>query len=140
MNPRAGAGGAVRAPRPTVGDEASPAGTPDATVLFHGTGLPEDHWHDSDEKAGAEALLRGAGTLARLLQDLPGRLSTWNGGGRVAGGPVTAPGPLPAATGAGREREPAGTPPRRPLVRQALTGPAGRRGCRAARVVGECRA
>lgn len=43
-------------------------------VLFYGTGLPEDHWHDSDEKAEVQALLQGAETLARLLADLPGRL------------------------------------------------------------------
>ncbi|MFI8194295.1 M20/M25/M40 family metallo-hydrolase [Streptomyces sp. NPDC085946] len=46
----------------------------DATVLFYGTGLPEDHWHDSDEKTEVKALLQGAETLAHLLQDLPGRL------------------------------------------------------------------
>ncbi|GAA3501721.1 hypothetical protein GCM10019016_088280 [Streptomyces prasinosporus] len=45
-----------------------------ATVLFHGTGLPEDHWHDSDEKTEAQAPLHGAETLAHLLEDLPGRL------------------------------------------------------------------
>ncbi|KAF3463985.1 M20/M25/M40 family metallo-hydrolase [Streptomyces sp. Tu 3180] len=52
------------------------AGTLGATVLFHGTGLPEDHWHDSDEKTEVQALLHGAETLAYLLEDLPGRLRT----------------------------------------------------------------
>ncbi|GIH94137.1 M20/M25/M40 family metallo-hydrolase [Planobispora siamensis] len=45
--------------------------TLDAPVLFFGTGLPEDHWHDSDEKADVQALLNGAETLAHLLADLP---------------------------------------------------------------------
>ncbi|GAA2450557.1 M20/M25/M40 family metallo-hydrolase [Streptomyces glaucus] len=50
------------------------AETLDAPVLFYGTGLPEDHWHDSDEKAEVLALLQGAETLAYLLEGLPGRL------------------------------------------------------------------
>ncbi|MDQ0578470.1 acetylornithine deacetylase/succinyl-diaminopimelate desuccinylase-like protein [Streptomyces rishiriensis] len=50
------------------------AETLDACVLFYGTGLPEDHWHDSDEKAEVKALLQGAETLAYLLDDLPDRL------------------------------------------------------------------
>jgi acetylornithine deacetylase/succinyl-diaminopimelate desuccinylase-like protein len=45
----------------------------DAPVLFYGTGLPEDHWHDSDEKTEVKALLQGAETLAYLLEDLPDR-------------------------------------------------------------------
>jgi acetylornithine deacetylase/succinyl-diaminopimelate desuccinylase-like protein len=35
-----------------------------APVLFFGTGLPEDLWHDSDERADLEVLRRGAVTLA----------------------------------------------------------------------------
>jgi acetylornithine deacetylase/succinyl-diaminopimelate desuccinylase-like protein len=50
------------------------AETVDAPVLFYGTGLPEDHWHDSDEKVEVKALLQGAETLAYLLEDLPDRL------------------------------------------------------------------
>ncbi|GHD51230.1 M20/M25/M40 family metallo-hydrolase [Streptomyces galbus] len=45
-----------------------------APALFFGTGLPEDHWHDSDEKAEVQALVQGAETLAYLLEDLPRRL------------------------------------------------------------------
>ncbi|MFH8798052.1 M20/M25/M40 family metallo-hydrolase [Streptomyces sp. NPDC017936] len=50
------------------------AETVDAPVLLYGTGLPEDHWHDSDEKVEVQALLQGAETLAYLLEDLSGRL------------------------------------------------------------------
>jgi acetylornithine deacetylase/succinyl-diaminopimelate desuccinylase-like protein len=50
------------------------AETVDAPVLFYGTGLPEDHWHDSDEKVEVQALLQGAETLAYLLEELPRRL------------------------------------------------------------------
>ncbi|NKQ27440.1 M20/M25/M40 family metallo-hydrolase [Streptomyces galbus] len=45
-----------------------------APALFFGTGLPEDHWHDSDEKVEVQALVQGAETLAYLLEDLPRRL------------------------------------------------------------------
>lgn len=37
-----------------------------APVLFFGTGLPEDLWHDSDERADLDTLRRGAVTLALL--------------------------------------------------------------------------
>jgi acetylornithine deacetylase/succinyl-diaminopimelate desuccinylase-like protein len=37
-----------------------------APVLFFGTGLPEDLWHDSDERADLATLRRGAITLALL--------------------------------------------------------------------------
>ena len=37
-----------------------------APILFFGTGLPEDHWHDSDESVLIELLRRGAATLAAL--------------------------------------------------------------------------
>jgi acetylornithine deacetylase/succinyl-diaminopimelate desuccinylase-like protein len=50
------------------------AETTHAPVLFYGTGLPEDHWHDSDEKVEVQALLQGAETLAYLLENLSGRL------------------------------------------------------------------
>lgn len=35
-----------------------------APVVFFGTGLPEDHWHDSDERVSIEVLINGAATLA----------------------------------------------------------------------------
>lgn len=36
----------------------------DAPVVFFGTGLPEDRWHDSDESVSVDVLLAGAATLA----------------------------------------------------------------------------
>jgi acetylornithine deacetylase/succinyl-diaminopimelate desuccinylase-like protein len=42
------------------------ARTLDAPVVFFGTGLPEDHWHDSDERVSIDVLLAGAATLAHL--------------------------------------------------------------------------
>jgi acetylornithine deacetylase/succinyl-diaminopimelate desuccinylase-like protein len=42
----------------------------DAPVLFFGTGLVEDHWHDSDESANLEVLVNGAVTLACFWDDL----------------------------------------------------------------------
>jgi acetylornithine deacetylase/succinyl-diaminopimelate desuccinylase-like protein len=41
-----------------------------APVVFFGTGLVEDHWHDSDERAGLDVLLNGAVTLACLWEEL----------------------------------------------------------------------
>lgn len=41
-----------------------------APVLFFGTGLPEDRWHDSDERVSVDVLLAGAATLARFWQRL----------------------------------------------------------------------
>ncbi|MFI9005728.1 M20/M25/M40 family metallo-hydrolase [Actinosynnema sp. NPDC053489] len=38
----------------------------DAPVVFFGTGLPEDRWHDSDERVLVDVLLAGAATLACL--------------------------------------------------------------------------
>jgi acetylornithine deacetylase/succinyl-diaminopimelate desuccinylase-like protein len=38
----------------------------DAPILFFGTGLPEDHWHDSDESVRIDMLQAGAATLACL--------------------------------------------------------------------------
>jgi acetylornithine deacetylase/succinyl-diaminopimelate desuccinylase-like protein len=40
------------------------ARTLDAPVVFFGTGLPEDRWHDSDERVSVEMLVNGAATLA----------------------------------------------------------------------------
>ncbi|MGX5714939.1 M20/M25/M40 family metallo-hydrolase [Arthrobacter sp. MAHUQ-56] len=39
-------------------------------VLFFGTGLVEDHWHDSDESASLDVLLNGALTLACFWDEL----------------------------------------------------------------------
>jgi acetylornithine deacetylase/succinyl-diaminopimelate desuccinylase-like protein len=49
-----------------------------APVLFVGTGLPEDHWHSSDESIDVDMLLRSAATIAHLWTELgelppPGR-------------------------------------------------------------------
>nr|WP_238547384.1 M20/M25/M40 family metallo-hydrolase [Actinoplanes friuliensis] len=38
----------------------------DAPVLFFGVGLPEDRWHDSDERVSVDMLVKGAATLAAL--------------------------------------------------------------------------
>jgi acetylornithine deacetylase/succinyl-diaminopimelate desuccinylase-like protein len=48
----------------------------DAPVLFFGVGLPEDRWHDSDERVSVPMLLDGAATMAHLwprLADLDRR-------------------------------------------------------------------
>lgn len=42
----------------------------EAPVLFFGTGLVEDHWHDSDESANLEVLVNGAVTLACFWDEL----------------------------------------------------------------------
>ncbi|MGK5441847.1 M20/M25/M40 family metallo-hydrolase [Micromonospora sp. URMC 105] len=42
----------------------------DAPVLFFGTGLPEDRWHDSDESVAVDVLLAGAATLAHFWSGL----------------------------------------------------------------------
>ena len=42
----------------------------DAPVHFVGTGLPEDHWHASDESIDLRMLVRGAATIAHLWQEL----------------------------------------------------------------------
>ncbi|MGC5075810.1 M20/M25/M40 family metallo-hydrolase [Agrococcus sp. DT81.2] len=39
-------------------------------VVFFGTGLVEDNWHDSDESASLDVLRSGAATLAHLWHDL----------------------------------------------------------------------
>lgn len=41
-----------------------------APVVFFGTGLPEDHWHASDESVDIEMLLRGAASLAHFWREL----------------------------------------------------------------------
>jgi len=45
-----------------------------APVLFFGTGLPEDRWHDSDERVSIDVLLAGAATLASLWKTAGARL------------------------------------------------------------------
>ncbi|WIB77749.1 M20/M25/M40 family metallo-hydrolase [Curtobacterium sp. MCPF17_002] len=42
----------------------------DAPVLFVGTGLPEDHWHASDESVDLRTLLDGAASIAHLWHEL----------------------------------------------------------------------
>ncbi|WP_104045045.1 M20/M25/M40 family metallo-hydrolase [Arthrobacter sp. ZGTC412] len=42
----------------------------DSPVLFFGTGLVEDHWHDSDESVNLEVLVNGAVTLACFWDEL----------------------------------------------------------------------
>jgi acetylornithine deacetylase/succinyl-diaminopimelate desuccinylase-like protein len=42
----------------------------DVPVLFFGTGLVEDHWHDSDESANLAVLVNGAVTLACFWDEL----------------------------------------------------------------------
>ncbi|SNY54545.1 M20/M25/M40 family metallo-hydrolase [Paractinoplanes atraurantiacus] len=42
----------------------------EASVLYFGTGLPEDRWHDSDERTSVDVLLAGAATLASFWSRL----------------------------------------------------------------------
>ncbi|MEV4276408.1 M20/M25/M40 family metallo-hydrolase [Actinoplanes xinjiangensis] len=42
-----------------------------APVVYFGTGLPEDHWHDSNERVSIDVLLAGAATLAAFWERLP---------------------------------------------------------------------
>jgi acetylornithine deacetylase/succinyl-diaminopimelate desuccinylase-like protein len=42
-----------------------------APVVFFGTGLPEDRWHDRDERADLDVLCRGAVALALFWLSLP---------------------------------------------------------------------
>lgn len=59
-----------------AGPAALLADTLDAAVVFFGTGLIEDRWHDSDESASIDVLVDGARTLACLwprLADLDRR-------------------------------------------------------------------
>jgi acetylornithine deacetylase/succinyl-diaminopimelate desuccinylase-like protein len=46
------------------------ATTIDAPVLFFGTGLPEDYWHDADESVDMRELLAGAASLAQFWLEL----------------------------------------------------------------------
>ncbi len=46
------------------------ARTVSGPVLFFGTGLPEDHWHDSDESVSLDVLHSGAVTLACFWNEL----------------------------------------------------------------------
>jgi acetylornithine deacetylase/succinyl-diaminopimelate desuccinylase-like protein len=46
------------------------ATTLDAPLLFFGTGLVEDNWHDSDESVRIDVLLSGAATVAHLWDEL----------------------------------------------------------------------
>jgi acetylornithine deacetylase/succinyl-diaminopimelate desuccinylase-like protein len=41
-----------------------------APLVFFGTGLPEDNWHDSDESVRLDVLLAGAATLAHFWTGL----------------------------------------------------------------------
>ncbi|MGK5678113.1 M20/M25/M40 family metallo-hydrolase [Actinoplanes sp. URMC 104] len=49
-----------------------------APVVFFGTGLPEDRWHDDDERVAIQMLINGAATLASFWQ----RLGSAGDGGR----------------------------------------------------------
>ncbi|MEV7631798.1 M20/M25/M40 family metallo-hydrolase [Microbacterium sp. NPDC089318] len=42
----------------------------DAPLFFLGTGLPEDHWHSSDESVDLQMLQRGAASIAHLWREL----------------------------------------------------------------------
>ncbi|WP_309104661.1 M20/M25/M40 family metallo-hydrolase [Microbacterium sp.] len=42
----------------------------EAPVYFIGTGLPEDHWHASDESIDLSVLLHGAASIAHLWREL----------------------------------------------------------------------
>jgi acetylornithine deacetylase/succinyl-diaminopimelate desuccinylase-like protein len=44
-------------------------------VMFFGIGLPEDRWHDSDERVSVQMLVGGAATLAHLWPRLAGPAS-----------------------------------------------------------------
>jgi acetylornithine deacetylase/succinyl-diaminopimelate desuccinylase-like protein len=65
---------------PTAGRMGNAGGGPaellgrvlDAPVLFIGTGLPEDHWHSSDESIDVRMLLDGAASIAHLWSELEG--------------------------------------------------------------------
>ncbi|MFB9883793.1 M20/M25/M40 family metallo-hydrolase [Planobispora siamensis] len=41
-----------------------------APVIFFGTGLPQDRWHDSDERADIDTLLKGSATMAFFWPEL----------------------------------------------------------------------
>lgn len=46
----------------------------DAPVIFLGTGLPEDHWHSSDESIDVNMLLQGAASIAHLWDEIAAAL------------------------------------------------------------------
>ncbi|MFS0704011.1 M20/M25/M40 family metallo-hydrolase [Cellulomonas sp. 179-A 9B4 NHS] len=52
-----------------------------APIVFFGTGLPEDNWHDSDESVSVAMLHAGTATLASFWQ----RLAALDGGGAATG-------------------------------------------------------
>lgn len=51
-----------------------------ALVLFLGTGLPEDHWHSSDESIDVDMLLAGAATITHLWTEIGELLTAGRGG------------------------------------------------------------
>lgn len=51
------------------------ASTLHAPVLFVGTGLPEDHWHASDESVSIDTLLQGAASIAYFWTELGSALA-----------------------------------------------------------------
>ena len=53
-----------------------PSSALNVPVVFIGTGLVEDNWHDSDESVNVEVLKAGAATLAFLWDEL-GRQQDW---------------------------------------------------------------
>jgi acetylornithine deacetylase/succinyl-diaminopimelate desuccinylase-like protein len=56
-------------------------------VVFFGTGLPEDRWHDSDESVRVDVLLDGAASLAHFWLALaaePGAAGATEGDGSPA--------------------------------------------------------
>ncbi|MEV4640603.1 M20/M25/M40 family metallo-hydrolase [Actinoplanes sp. NPDC049548] len=62
-----------------------------APLLFFGTGLPEDRWHDSDERAGLDVLIAGAATMASFWERLShsrvtSEVPDYGENGTVAGG------------------------------------------------------
>ena len=60
------------------------ARTFDAPILFVGTGLPEDHWHSSDESVDVQTLLDGAASISQLWTELRAAL-----GGEGSAAPST---------------------------------------------------
>ncbi|MFS4507020.1 M20/M25/M40 family metallo-hydrolase [Clavibacter sp. Sh2141] len=76
---------------PTAGRMGNAGGGPaellarvlDAPVVFLGTGLPEDHWHASDESVDVRMLLDGAASIAHLWTELGAALGP---GGDAADG------------------------------------------------------
>lgn len=65
------------------------ARTFDAPVLFIGTGLPEDHWHSSDESIDVRMLLDGAASIAHLWTELGSAVTPSRA--RASSGPTSLP-------------------------------------------------